>query len=320
MNRNRMLVGLGVAVLVALVVSNFVYRKFQQATAVRGEPMRKILVAAKGLPLGTRLDASMLRAVSWPASQPVTGMCTRVQDCTNRALITPGSENEPILQSKLAPAAAGAGLAAAIPPGNEGDVGRRKRRHRRCGVCDAWHHGGRDGDRSRSSRARWAEHHANDSRKCARACRRAEGAAGRAREAANGLRSSHCLSPQKTQQSSPWAATQGKIQLALRNTVDTDDSAPPAVLQTSLFASDGPLRARRDRCDQARCAPEGGCPSNSHRLPGGDYFRETSARRKALANNEGFRGELDVRRFQDARSEKDSGACGLGRFSPLDEF
>ena len=59
----------------------------------------------------------MLRTVAWPASQPVKGMCTRMQDCTNRALITPVSENEPILQSKLAPVAAGEGLAAAIPPG-----------------------------------------------------------------------------------------------------------------------------------------------------------------------------------------------------------
>ena len=44
-------------------------------------------------------------------------MCTRAPDCTNRALITPVAENEPIMESKLAPTAAGAGLAAAIPQG-----------------------------------------------------------------------------------------------------------------------------------------------------------------------------------------------------------
>jgi pilus assembly protein CpaB len=32
-------------------------------------------------------------------------------------------------------------------------------------------------------------------------------------------------------------STQGKIQLALRNTVDTDDTMPAAVLQTALFNS-----------------------------------------------------------------------------------
>src|SRR5580658_1466451 len=117
MNRNRMLIGLGVALLVALLVSNFVYRKFQEAIAVKSEPTRQIVVAAKALPLGTRLDSSMLRTVSWPANQSVAGMCMRMQDCTNRALITPVVENEPILQGKLAPAAAGAGLAAVIPAG-----------------------------------------------------------------------------------------------------------------------------------------------------------------------------------------------------------
>ncbi len=39
------------------------------------------------------------------------------------------------------------------------------------------------------------------------------------------------------------ASTQGKIQLALRNTVDTDVIPPPPVLQTALFASDAPAPA-----------------------------------------------------------------------------
>lgn len=38
-------------------------------------------------------------------------------------------------------------------------------------------------------------------------------------------------------------STQGKIQLALRNTVDTDNSMPPAVLQTTLFSSGAPAPA-----------------------------------------------------------------------------
>jgi pilus assembly protein CpaB len=36
------------------------------------------------------------------------------------------------------------------------------------------------------------------------------------------------------------ASTEGKIQLALRNTIDTKNSNPPAVLQTSLFSSGSP--------------------------------------------------------------------------------
>jgi pilus assembly protein CpaB len=36
------------------------------------------------------------------------------------------------------------------------------------------------------------------------------------------------------------ASTQGKIQLALRNTVDTSTAAPEPVLQSALFASSAP--------------------------------------------------------------------------------
>ena len=89
MNRDRMLIGLGVALLVAFLLSNFVYHKFQEASAVKPVPMDKIVVAARPMPLGTRLDSSMLRTISWPIGQPVAGMCRRTQDCTNRALITP---------------------------------------------------------------------------------------------------------------------------------------------------------------------------------------------------------------------------------------
>jgi hypothetical protein len=39
------------------------------------------------------------------------------------------------------------------------------------------------------------------------------------------------------------ASTEGKIQLALRNTIDTKSMSPPAVMQTSLFSSGAPAPA-----------------------------------------------------------------------------
>ena len=54
------------------------------------------------------------------------------------------------------------------------------------------------------------------------------------------------------------ASTQGKIQLALRNTVDTDVVPPPPVLQTSLFASDAPapvLVAKHSSAPKVERAP-----------------------------------------------------------------
>lgn len=117
MNRNRLIVGFLAAVVIAFFLSAFVYRQLKNAANNRPLPSQYIVVAAEPLSIGSRVDSSNLRLIPWPADQPVRGMFTRIEDCANRALITPVVENEAILESKLAPRAAGAGLPAAIPEG-----------------------------------------------------------------------------------------------------------------------------------------------------------------------------------------------------------
>jgi pilus assembly protein CpaB len=118
MNRNRLIVGLAIAVVVALLLSTFVYRVFKQAGAVRPAAVTQhIVVAAVPMGLGTRLDAKNVRLIPWPGGEPVAGMFTRIEDVANRALITSVVENEPILEGKLAPLQSGAGLSATIPEG-----------------------------------------------------------------------------------------------------------------------------------------------------------------------------------------------------------
>src|SRR5215469_4844621 len=114
---NRLIGGLAVALLVAFLLSTFVYRQFKRASTSQPVTMQTLVVAAAPLPLGTRLDSSNLRVISWPANQPVSGMFTRIEDCQNRAVITNVTENEPILENKLAPKESGAGLPATIPEG-----------------------------------------------------------------------------------------------------------------------------------------------------------------------------------------------------------
>ena len=59
MNRNRLILGLAVAVVIALVLSTFVYRVFKQASTVKPTAATgHIVVAAAPLQLGTRLDAN----------------------------------------------------------------------------------------------------------------------------------------------------------------------------------------------------------------------------------------------------------------------
>ncbi len=119
MNRRRLLIGLAAAVVLAVLASTFVYRQIRQTPVVQQQqaPSTQIVVAAAPLPLGTRLDAHDLRLVPWPGNEPVPGMFTRLQDAEGRALITNVVQNEPILESELAPREAGAGLPATIPEG-----------------------------------------------------------------------------------------------------------------------------------------------------------------------------------------------------------
>jgi pilus assembly protein CpaB len=118
MNRNRLIIGFAFALLLAFGASAFVYHAFRQASAAPAViAMQHIVVAAEPLPLGTLLDASKLKTIPWSSSEPVTGMFTKIEDCASRALITSVAENEPILEAKLAPRESGAGLPATIPAG-----------------------------------------------------------------------------------------------------------------------------------------------------------------------------------------------------------
>jgi pilus assembly protein CpaB len=119
MNRkNRTLFVLLVAVMVASGASYFVY------SAVSNIPVREIevksyyvAIATKTLPVGTMLGPNHVKLVAWPASSPVAGGYTKVEEVVNRGLIAPVVENEPLTATKLAPIEAGAGLAPTIATG-----------------------------------------------------------------------------------------------------------------------------------------------------------------------------------------------------------
>jgi pilus assembly protein CpaB len=118
MNRYRMLIGLAIALVVAFFASTYVYRQMQRRPVLTKQVQAtQVVIAAENLPLGTRLDAQQLRLVPWPGDNPMPGMFMRVEDCVGRALIQSVVTNEPILEANLAPKEAGAGLSATIPEG-----------------------------------------------------------------------------------------------------------------------------------------------------------------------------------------------------------
>lgn len=119
MNRtNRTLIVFLLSVLVAGVASFFVYRAVQQIPVREVEVKSyQVAVASKALPVGTMLTPSDVRLVAWPASSPVSGGYTTVEEVVNRGLIASVVENEPLTSSKVAEAAAGAGLPPTITAG-----------------------------------------------------------------------------------------------------------------------------------------------------------------------------------------------------------
>ena len=119
MNRNRVVITILVAVILGLWVSWYVYRQLSRAAAMQHATVTtsQVVVAAAHLPPGAHLQDKDLKYIAWPASEPVPGMFTHLEECANRTVTTPMEMNEPILESKLAPQAAGSGLPATIPEG-----------------------------------------------------------------------------------------------------------------------------------------------------------------------------------------------------------
>ncbi len=119
MNRStRTLLVVAIALLTASVASFFVYRAIQRI------PVREVeiaqayaVVAATHLPVGTLVSKEQVKVIPWPAAHPVTGGFTSIDQVSNRGIIQPVAENEPLTESKLAPLGAGGGLSPTIPAG-----------------------------------------------------------------------------------------------------------------------------------------------------------------------------------------------------------
>jgi pilus assembly protein CpaB len=236
MNSNRLL-GAVIAIVLGIFASVFVYRKFQQASAPKPTVvMQRIVVAAEPLKLGTRLDGSNVRTIAWPQGQPVVGMFTKIEDVENRALITSVAENEPILDSKLASLQSGAGLAATIPEGMRAmsvavnDV---------VGVAgfvtpgtmvDVLVTGALTGASGNITRTIL-----ENVRVLAAGQKVEQDREGKPQTVPV---ITLLVTPDDAAKLA-MASTEGKIQLALRNRIDTKSMNPPSVLQTSLFSQSG---------------------------------------------------------------------------------
>ena len=80
-------------------------------------PRIQVAVAARDLPLGTILQQADVRMIDWRGDAVPPGYVREAATVVGRGLITPVKANELLMDGKLAPRGAGGGLAVTIPDG-----------------------------------------------------------------------------------------------------------------------------------------------------------------------------------------------------------
>lgn len=116
MNRSRLLMIGALALALGGLVSVAVYKNLL-GRGPAAEPGVEVVVAANDIQVGARIEEHDLKLVKYPASALPAGTPTRRSQVLGRGVILPITKGEFILPSKLAPENAGAGLPALIPPG-----------------------------------------------------------------------------------------------------------------------------------------------------------------------------------------------------------
>jgi pilus assembly protein CpaB len=117
MNRTRLLMIGVLALALGAVVSLLVYKNLRGKGAADNQPGTDVLVAAGDIQVGARIEERDVRVARFPAAGLPAGVFSRRSQVLGRGVIIPISKGEFILPSKLAPENAGAGLPALIPPG-----------------------------------------------------------------------------------------------------------------------------------------------------------------------------------------------------------
>ena len=257
MSRNRLVIGLAVALVAGLFAAHYVHKQIQSASATTLAPTSQIVVATARIPVGARLQRVNLREVKWPADQRPKGSFARIDDCVDRPVITPLVEGEPVLEDKLLPKGAGAGLAAVLPEGQRAVSVRVDDVVAVAGfvvpetMVDVLVTGDVPGGN-------------NSVTKVVLENIRVLAAGQKVEQDRDGKPQTVAVvtlqvNPQQAN-TLTMASTEGKIHLALRNTIDTKEADPPPVYKTTLFSGGpppaAPPKARRVAPAPALKAPE----------------------------------------------------------------
>ncbi len=109
-----------VAVVLALTAAwgsqRWLHAQARQAAAVR-VPEAKVVVAARDLASGQKLEGFHLTTISWPRSSLPPGHFSKTKKLVGRVMAGPVVKGEVLLPSKLAKEGLSGGLSAVVPPG-----------------------------------------------------------------------------------------------------------------------------------------------------------------------------------------------------------
>ncbi len=125
MNRYRALWFLGLAVVVALITSVMLFSWLRDVENRRNTPTAPtiktngVAVAVADLTWGTKLTPEMFQLVDFPAASLPEGHFTGLETLQDRVLLVGVKKNEPILESKLAPVGTTTGGVAAVTDPNK---------------------------------------------------------------------------------------------------------------------------------------------------------------------------------------------------------
>ena len=118
MTRIRVFVVLAVALGLGGTFALATYRYIQNRPVREVSlPTTPVVVAAANLVLGTELSKEDLRVIAWPSDAVPAGAFKDPQELVGRGLVQSVTLNETVLPGKLSPVGAGAGLPPVIPEG-----------------------------------------------------------------------------------------------------------------------------------------------------------------------------------------------------------
>ncbi len=113
----RLITLIAAALLIAGAATLVFYRLVtSKAKAPAPQATTMLVVAARDLGIGTLIKEPDVKLVNWPRETP-KGAITALPDAIGRGVVSAVYTGEPVLDARLAPKGAGGGLAATIPPG-----------------------------------------------------------------------------------------------------------------------------------------------------------------------------------------------------------